>query len=126
MIRVHPGGQRTNAFQSNRNLLLSHDAKADSKPELEIMANDLRCTHGSAISRLDEQHLFYLQTRGLSRRQAIHMIVEGFFAEVLDRLPLEGVRQTIEQRIAHKMGAQAPLGRVTALRGLLEEAARAR
>jgi Fe-S cluster assembly protein SufD len=126
MIRVHPGGQRTNAFQSNRNLLLSSDAKADSKPELEIMANDLRCTHGSAISRLDEQHLFYLQTRGLSRRQAIHMIVEGFFAEVLDRLPLEGVRQAIEQRIAHKMGAQAPLGRVTALRGLLEEAARVR
>jgi Fe-S cluster assembly protein SufD len=126
MIRVHPGGQRTNAFQSNRNLLLSPDAKADSKPELEIMANDLRCTHGSAISRLEEQHLFYLQTRGLSREQAVHMIVEGFFAEVLDRLPLEGVRQAIEQRIAEKMGAQAPLGRVTALRGVLEEASRAR
>jgi Fe-S cluster assembly protein SufD len=123
MIRVHPGGQRTNAFQSNRNLLLSPEAKADSKPELEIMANDLRCTHGSAISRLEEQHLFYLQTRGLSRQQAVHMIVEGFFAEVLDRLPLEGVRQVIEQRIAHKMGAQAPLGRVTALRGVLAEVA---
>lgn len=122
MIRVHPGGQRTNAFQSNRNLLLSRDAKADSKPELEIMANDLRCTHGSAVSRLEEQHLFYLQTRGLSRRQAVHMIVEGFFAEVLDRLPLEGVRQAIEQRVAEKMGAQAPLGRAAALGGLLEEA----
>lgn len=126
LIRVHPGAQKTNAFQSNRNLLLSGDARADSKPELEIMANDLRCTHGSAVSRLEEQHLFYLQTRGLSRQQAIHMIVEGFFSEVLDRLPLERVRLWLEQEVAEKMGAEAPLGRVAALRGLLEEVARSR
>ncbi len=124
LIRVHPGAQRTNAFQSNRNLVLSPDAKADSKPELEIMANDLRCTHGSAVSRLDEQHVFYLQTRGLTRQQAVHMMVEGFFSEVLDRLPLEPVRLHLEALVAEKMGAEAPLGRVTALRALLEEAAR--
>ncbi|MDR5710381.1 MAG: Fe-S cluster assembly protein SufD, partial [Armatimonadota bacterium] len=123
LIRVHPGAQRTNAFQSNRNLLLSPDARADSKPELEIMANDLRCTHGSAVSRLDEQHVFYLQTRGLTRQQAVHMMVEGFFSEVLDRLPLENLRLHLEQLVARKMGAQAPLGRVTALRTFLEEAA---
>jgi len=123
LIRVHSGAQKTNAFQSNRNLLLSPESRADSKPELEIMANDLRCTHGSAVSRLDEQHLFYLQTRGLTRQQAVHMIVEGFFSEVLDRLPLEGVRLWLEQKVAEKMGAQAPLGRVAALRGLLEEVA---
>lgn len=126
LIRVHPGAQKTNAFQSNRNLLLSGEARADSKPELEIMANDLRCTHGSAVSRLDEQHLFYLQTRGLTRQQAVHMIVEGFFSEVLDRLPLERVRLWLEQEVAEKMGAEAPLGRVAALRGLLEEVARGR
>lgn len=126
LIRVQPGAQKTNAFQSNRNLLLSGDARADSKPELEIMANDLRCTHGSAVSRLDEQHLFYLQTRGLSRQQAVHMVVEGFFSEVLDRLPLERVRLWLEQEVAEKMGAEAPLGRVAALRGLLEEVAKAR
>ncbi len=126
LIRVHPGAQKTNAFQSNRNLLLSPDARADSKPELEIMANDLRCTHGSAVSRLEEQHLFYLQTRGLTRQQAVHMIVEGFFSEVLDRLPLERVRLWLEQKVAEKMGAQAPLGRVAALRGLLEEVAGSR
>jgi len=123
LIRVHPGAQRTNAFQSNRNLILSADAKADSKPELEIMANDLRCTHGSAVSRIDEQHVFYLQTRGLTRRQAVHMIVEGFFSEVLDRVPLENVRLFLEQQVAGKMGAQAPLGHLTALRALLEEVA---
>jgi len=121
---VHPGAQRTNAFQSNRNLLLSPEARADSKPELEIMANDLRCTHGSAVSRLDEQHVFYLQTRGLTRQQAVHMMVEGFFSEVLDRLPLEDLRLHLEQLVARKMGAEAPLGRVTALRALLEEAVR--
>ncbi len=124
LIRVHPGAQRTNAFQSNRNLILSPDARADSKPELEIMANDLRCTHGSAVSRIDEQHVFYLQTRGLTRRQAVHMMVEGFFSEVLDRLPLEDLRLHLEQLVAEKMGAEAPLGRVTALRALLEEASR--
>lgn len=121
LIRVHPGAQKTNAFQSNRNLLLSGQARADSKPELEIMANDLRCTHGSAVSRLEEQHLFYLQTRGLTRQQAVHMIVEGFFSEVLDRLPVEGVRFWLEARVARTMGAPAPLGRLAALRGMLEE-----
>lgn len=126
LIRVHPGAQKTNAFQSNRNLLLSPEARADSKPELEIMANDLRCTHGSAVSRLEEPHLFYLQTRGLTRQQAVHMIVEGFFSEVLDRLPVERVRWWLEQKVAEKMGAEAPLGRVAALRGLLEEVAQSR
>ncbi len=121
LIRVHPGAQKTNAFQSNRNLLLSGQARSDSKPELEIMANDLRCTHGSAVSRLEEQQLFYLQTRGLTRQQAVHMIVEGFFSEVLDRLPLESVRLWLEAKVAHTMGAAAPLGRLAALQGLLEE-----
>ncbi|MBM3450009.1 MAG: Fe-S cluster assembly protein SufD [Armatimonadetes bacterium] len=121
MIRVAPGAQKTNAFQSNRNMLLNRDARADSKPELEILANDLRCTHGSALSRIEEQHLFYLMARGLTRAQATHMIVEGFFAEALDRVPMENVRGLIEQRIAEKMGAEAPLGRVTALRALLDE-----
>jgi Fe-S cluster assembly protein SufD len=121
MIRVAPGAQKTNAFQSNRNMLLSREAHADSKPELEILANDLRCTHGSALSRIEEQHLFYLMARGLTRAQATHMIVEGFFAEALDRVPMENVRGLIEQRIADKMGAEAPLGRVTALRALFDE-----
>lgn len=103
MIRVHPGAQKTNAFQVNRNLILSEGAKADSIPNLEIMANDLRCTHGSATSRLNEEHLFYLMSRGLSRAEAVRMVVEGFFAELFDRVPLERLRERLQREINARM-----------------------
>ncbi|HXF82153.1 MAG TPA: Fe-S cluster assembly protein SufD [bacterium] len=103
MIRVHPRAQKTNAFQANRNLILSAGAKADSIPNLEIMANDLRCTHGSATSRLSEEQLFYLMSRGLRRVDAVRMVVEGFFAELLDRVPLADVREAISQDVDRKM-----------------------
>ncbi len=103
LIRVHYGAQKTNAFQANRNLLLSDGARADSDPKLEIMANDLRCTHGSATSRLNEEQLFYLMSRGLPRAVAIRMAVEGFFAEVFDRVPLERFKAELAQAIEAKM-----------------------
>ncbi|MDQ7850775.1 MAG: SufD family Fe-S cluster assembly protein, partial [Armatimonadota bacterium] len=103
LIRVHPGAQKTNAFQSNRNLLLNAGARSDSIPKLEIMANDLRCTHGSATSRLNDEQLFYLMSRGLRRQQAVQMVVDGFFAEVLDRIPLERLRQQVQEEIAGKI-----------------------
>jgi len=103
MIRVHQGAQKTNAFQANRNLILSAGAKADSIPNLEIMANDLRCTHGSATSRLHEEHLFYLMSRGLRRIDAVRMVVEGFFAELVDRIPLEDVRARLRGDVDRKM-----------------------
>jgi len=106
LIRVDWGAQKTNAFQANRNLILSATARSDSIPKLEIMANDLRCTHGSATSRLNEEHIFYLMSRGLSRDQATHMIVEGFFADIFDRIPIERVRAHLEQRIAEKMAGR--------------------
>ncbi len=102
LIRVHPGAQKTNAFQSNRNLILNSGAKSDSIPKLEIMANDLRCTHGSATSRINDEHLFYLMSRGLTRRQAVQMVVDGFFAEVLDRVPLARLGERMQQEIARK------------------------
>jgi len=103
LIRVHPGAQKTNAFQSNRNLILNSGAKSDSIPKLEIMANDLRCTHGSATSRLNDEHLFYLMSRGLTRRQAVQMVVDGFFAEVLDRVPLAGFDWYLRKEIGRKI-----------------------
>ncbi|MBI2201394.1 MAG: Fe-S cluster assembly protein SufD [Armatimonadetes bacterium] len=103
MIRVHPGAQKTNAFQVNRNLILSDGAKAISDPKLEIMANDLRCTHGSATSRLNEEHLFYLMSRGLTRAEAVRMVVEGFFAELFERVPLERVGAQLHVAVAAKM-----------------------
>lgn len=95
MIRVEPDAQKTNAYQENRNLLLSPSAHADSIPGLEIMANDVRCTHGATISPVDRDELFYAMARGLSRGAAERLIVRGFFQDVLDRIELEPVRETL-------------------------------
>jgi Fe-S cluster assembly protein SufD len=95
MIRVEEDAQKTNAYQENRNLLLSDGAHADSIPGLEIMANDVRCTHGATIGRVDRNELFYLMTRGLSRAEAERLIVRGFFQDILDRIDLEPVREAL-------------------------------
>jgi Fe-S cluster assembly protein SufD len=95
MIRVEEGAQRTNAYQENRNLLLSKTAHADSIPGLEIMANDVRCTHGATLGQVDREQLFYLMSRGLTRAEAERLIVRGFFQDVLDRVELEPVRDAL-------------------------------
>jgi Fe-S cluster assembly protein SufD len=95
MIRVEEGAQKTNAYQENRNLLLSDKAHADSIPGLEIMANDVRCTHGATLGRINREELFYLMARGLSRAEAERLIVRGFFQDVLDRIALEPVREAL-------------------------------
>jgi Fe-S cluster assembly protein SufD len=95
MIRVEEGAQKTNAYQENRNLLLSDKAHADSIPGLEIMANDVRCTHGATLGRINREELFYLMARGLSRAEAERLIVRGFFQDVLDRIELEPVREAL-------------------------------
>jgi Fe-S cluster assembly protein SufD len=95
MIRVEEQAQKTNAYQENRNLLLSDKAHADSIPGLEIMANDVRCTHGATLGRIDREELFYLMARGLSRAEAERLIVRGFFQDVLDRIELEPVRTAL-------------------------------
>lgn len=104
MIRAHPGAQKTDAYQANRNLILSPHARADSIPGLEIMANDLRCTHGATVGQINEEELFYLMSRGLSRTAATRLIVEGFFAPVLDRIPDPEVRRQAEAMIHRKLG----------------------
>jgi Fe-S cluster assembly protein SufD len=95
MIRVEEHAQKTNAYQENRNLLLSPDAHADSIPGLEILANDVRCTHGATLGRVNRDELFYLMTRGLSRSEAERLIVRGFFQDILDRIELEPVREAL-------------------------------
>jgi Fe-S cluster assembly protein SufD len=95
MIRVEEGAQKTNAYQENRNLLLSKSAHADSIPGLEIMANDVRCTHGATLGQVDRELLFYLMTRGLTHAEAERLIVRGFFQDVLDRVELEPVRDAL-------------------------------
>lgn len=95
MIRVEEGAQRTNAYQENRNLLLSKSATANSIPGLEILANDVRCTHGATLSPVDRDQLFYLMARGLPRAEAERLIVRGFFQDVLDRVELVPVRDAL-------------------------------
>ena len=104
LIQVAEGAQRTDAYQANRNLLLSGTARADSIPGLEILANDVRCTHGATIGMVDAEQMYYLMSRGLRRNEAQRLIVEGFFAPVLDRIPLEGVRDRLRQAIQQKIG----------------------
>jgi Fe-S cluster assembly protein SufD len=105
MIRVEEGAQKTNAYQENRNLLLSKAAHANSIPGLEILANDVRCTHGATLGQVDREQLFYLMARGLSRSEAERLIVRGFFQDVLDRVELQPVREALgaalEARIPH-------------------------
>ena len=103
MIRVEKDAQKTDAYQKNDNLVLSNAARADSIPGLEIEANDVRCTHGATAGRVDEEMIFYAQARGVSRETAIRLIVEGFFANVYDRITLEPVQETLRQAVASKL-----------------------
>ena len=95
MIRVERDAQKTNAYQECRNLMLSPTAHAVPIPGLEILANDVRCTHGATVGRVDREQLFYLMARGLSREEAERLIVRGFFQDVLDRIELEPVREAV-------------------------------
>jgi Fe-S cluster assembly protein SufD len=103
-IKVFPGAQKTNAYQANRNLLLSKHARADSIPGLEIEADDVRCTHGATASQLQEDYVFYLMARGINRSNAERLVVQGFLEEVAHRIPVEGVRSKLEAEIARKIG----------------------
>jgi Fe-S cluster assembly protein SufD len=107
VIRVDKGAQKTDAYQENRNLLLSRDAHADSIPGLEIEANDVRCTHGATIGQIDRLQLFYLMSRGLSREQAERLIVRGFFQPILDRIGSDEVRATLSAELEARMGSEA-------------------
>ncbi len=95
MIRVEEDAQRTNAYQENRNLMLSPTTHAVPIPGLEILANDVRCTHGATVGQVDREQLFYLMARGLPRGEAERLIVRGFFSDVLDRIELEPVREAL-------------------------------
>jgi Fe-S cluster assembly protein SufD len=104
LIKVSEGAQRTDAYQQNRNLVLSRTARADTIPNLEIGANDVRCTHGATVSQVEEEHLFYLQARGIPRAEAQKLVVEGFFRPVIDRIPVEEIQGFLESAIAAKVG----------------------
>ncbi len=103
IIRVHEGAQGTDAYQTNRNLILSDDAVATSLPNLEIEADDVRCSHGATVGQLDAEALFYLMSRGLTRGKAERLVVLGFLGEVLARLPMGGVVEKVTNAIVAKL-----------------------
>lgn len=103
MIAVDPIAQKTDGYQRNDNLLLSDHARADSIPGLEILADDVRCTHGSTSGKVDEELIFYAQSRGFTRKEAVRMIVTGFFQQIFDRITIDSVREALGQSIARQV-----------------------
>ena len=103
MIYVAPNAQKTDGYQANRNLVLDDQARADSIPGLEILADDVRCTHGATVGKLEQEPLFYLKSRGIPQREAEQLVVEGFFDPIMQRIPFEGVRERFQQAIQDKL-----------------------
>jgi len=102
-VHVRPGAQKTDAMQTSRNIVLSDKAKADAIPNLEIEANDVKCGHAASVGPVDDEAIFYLQTRGITRQEAERLIVTGFFQEVLDRVRIDEVRTGAEAAIAAEL-----------------------
>jgi Fe-S cluster assembly protein SufD len=107
MIKVDAAAQQTDGYQRSDALMLSSDARCDSIPGLEIEADDVRCTHGATTGRVDEEQIFYAESRGISEKEAMHMIVEGFFQQVYDRIPIEIVRDTLSRTVQGKLGIES-------------------
>jgi Fe-S cluster assembly protein SufD len=103
MIKVDPGAQQTDAFQESRNLLLSPEAHADAIPGLEILADDVRCTHAAAIAQVDKEQLFYLTSRGISNEDAKALIIEGFLESLVERLAEGPVRDSISEALETRL-----------------------
>jgi Fe-S cluster assembly protein SufD len=98
-IQVAPYAQKTNAYQRNENLLLSKTASAESKPALEILANDVRCTHGATVGTVPAEQMWYLSCRGISKQEATRLIVSGFLTSALSRIADESIRHDVEEKL---------------------------
>jgi Fe-S cluster assembly protein SufD len=105
LIKVFPKAQRTDAYQTNRNLLLSDRAEATSLPNLEIEADDVRCSHAATVGHLDQEELFYIMSRGVPRELAERLVVFGFLGEVFQRLPMPGLIEELRTAIEQKIGS---------------------
>ncbi len=103
MIKVDRDAQKTDGYQRDDNLILSESARADSIPGLEIEADDVKCSHGATAGRVDDEQVFYAQARGLTRKEAIRMIVSGFFQQVFDRITVESVREALGAAIGRRV-----------------------
>ncbi len=112
LLRIEKDATRTSTFETNRNLVLSENAKAQSVPNLEILCNDVICGHASSVGPLEGEYLYYLQSRGLSRQRAERLLVRGFFQEVIDRLPIEGLEAPVSEEVFKRFVTAQEEGRV--------------
>ncbi|MDI6803832.1 MAG: Fe-S cluster assembly protein SufD [Bacteroidota bacterium] len=105
IIKVEKGAQKTDAYQKNKNLLLSKNARADSEPLLEIEANDVRCTHGATVGPVDKEDLFYLMSRGIEKELAKKLLIFGFFSKVVEKIPVEEFKNGLQSYIEESVTA---------------------
>ncbi|MCJ7626285.1 MAG: Fe-S cluster assembly protein SufD [Anaerolineaceae bacterium] len=101
-IRVASGADKSDGYQSNRNLILDSNARIDTIPGLEILADDVRCSHGATIGKMDDDQIFYLMSRGIDRKSAEQLIVEGFFEQIIEQIPSESAKNKLHQIIIEK------------------------
>ena len=105
-VMVRPDAQKTNAFQSNKTLLLSEGASVQTKPQLEIFADDVKCSHGATTGRLDETALFYMRSRGLSAPRVKALLTYAFGAEVLEKISTVALKDTLETYLMQRLGGE--------------------
>ncbi len=106
IIKMSHEAQKADAYQSNKNLLLSKNARANTVPQLEILANDVRCTHGASVGTVEDEQLYYLESRGLSRNAARDMVVNGFFEDLIGKLPEESLKAAVRKAVNAKLGTE--------------------
>ena len=99
LLRIEKDATKTSTFETNRNLVLSENAKAHSVPNLEILCDDVVCGHASSVGPLEQEHMYYLQSRGLRRERAERLLIRGFFTEVIDRLPIAGIADPVSEEV---------------------------
>jgi Fe-S cluster assembly protein SufD len=105
-IFVRHGAQKTDAIQTNKNLLLSAEARVDTKPQLEIFADDVKCAHGAAVGQIDEEELFYLETRGIHAELGRNLLTYGFAAEVIQKIAIDSIRSQLDEAVLNRLNAR--------------------
>ncbi len=113
LLRIEKEAQRTSTFETNRNLVLSENAKAQSVPNLEILCDDVVCGHASSVGPLEQDHMYYLQSRGLSKERAERLLIRGFFQEVIERLPIASVADPVSEEVFRRFVTAQEEGRVS-------------
>jgi len=108
-VFVRHGAQQTDARQTNKNLLLSDNAQIDTKPQLEIYADDVKCTHGAAIGQIDEDMMFYLESRGINPVLAKNMLTYGFAEEVIEKIKIESIKRELDEAVLNRLHSEFQL-----------------